>query len=43
VELNKKTASQRFVPAKYEIVNFISAFDSGPLISKQATAKFKSG
>jgi len=25
----KKTASRRFVPARYEIVNFISAFDSG--------------
>jgi hypothetical protein len=43
VELNKKTASRKFVPAKYKIVNFMSAFDSGPFISKQATAKFKLG
>jgi hypothetical protein len=32
---NKKTASRKFVPGKYEIVNFISAFDSGPLIQSR--------
>jgi hypothetical protein len=32
---NKKTASRKFVPAKYEIVNFMSAFDSGPLIQSR--------
>jgi hypothetical protein len=25
----QKTANRKFVPAKYEIVNFMSAFDSG--------------
>jgi len=32
---NKKTASRKFVPAKYEIVNFMSAFDAGPLIQSR--------
>jgi hypothetical protein len=30
-----KNASRKFVPAKYEIVNFMSAFDSGPLIQSR--------
>jgi hypothetical protein len=32
---NKKTANRKFVPAKYEIVNFMSPFDSGPLIQSR--------
>ena len=34
-EPEQKTASRKFVPAKYEIVNLISAFDSGPLIQSR--------
>jgi hypothetical protein len=31
----QKTASRKFVPPKYEIVNFMSAFNGGPLIQSR--------
>jgi hypothetical protein len=40
---NKKTASRKFVPAKYEIVNFMSAFDSGPSIQSRRLRNSKLG
>jgi hypothetical protein len=38
-----KNASRNFVPAKYEIVNLMSAFDSGPLIQSRRLRNSKIG
>lgn len=40
---NTENASRKFVPAKYEIVNFMSGIRQWTVNSRQATAIFKLG